>query len=164
MLLINKTLILSDVLSYVLKHLPALLFSAPSELGNSPKVYESICITEKKNIFQSGTLPRVLIGGWARFIHKLQRQVGDYKANVNYSNGEVWKLISSRDVIVSVTIANAAAGEVCQRGSEWKRLRLLLGESVSHNLAPSAILLIFVQARNGMNKNTNNGSDSSLSC
>lgn len=43
----NKILILNDMLSYVLKHLPELLFSAPTEEGNSPKVYESICITEK---------------------------------------------------------------------------------------------------------------------
>lgn len=45
----------------------------------------------QKITFQTGTLPRALIREEGRFIHKLQRQVGEYKASVKYLYRKVLK-------------------------------------------------------------------------
>lgn len=120
--LINKTLIWNDILSQVLKHLPESLFSVPVSKETAPRS-EPICMILTK-ILQTATLPGALFREGRRFIHTLQRQVGEYRAHVKYLTGKFWKLISSLYLIGSVTIANTAAGNDCQRKREWRGMRL----------------------------------------
>lgn len=122
-------------------------FLSPVSKETAPRSVNQFAWYSRK-ILQTATLPGALFREGRRFIHTLQRQVGEYRAHVKYPNREVLK---AHQFAVFDRLCHH-----CQH-SCWKRLPKKTrmkegwdcncGRDISHNLAPSAVLLICVQKR-----------------